>query len=133
MVDTPLIPDILNAAGISYKTPHNSTVQATMLAQYENAQSVLLSIFENDVLLGSFTLDGWSKHQRQFNGVTFHYLDREFRSQSFAIGLEEYFVSASGTFLMDQVGMYLDSMQVIMTACKNCLPRSFFFFCVFNL
>ncbi|KAG0195541.1 hypothetical protein BGX28_001180, partial [Mortierella sp. GBA30] len=41
-------------------------------------------------LMGSYTCDGWSSHDRKFIGFTFHYLERDFTPRSVAIGLEEY-------------------------------------------
>lgn len=101
-----MIPDVLHACGIKFNNPCESTVSNEIAKQYGNARADLHEIFKRQVLKGCVTYDGWTRNQKKFTGVTFHYLDEEFECHSVVIGFEEYTFPSTAENITKQVGKY---------------------------
>jgi hypothetical protein len=101
-----MISDILHIFGIDHTNPGEDLVTSKMMMQAGNASADLRGIFKDEVLKGCFTYDGWTRHNRKFNGATFHYLDPNFESKSMAIGFEEYTEASTSDIIEKQLGKY---------------------------
>lgn len=100
-----LIPDIMGVLNYKYTAPSASKVGKRISTLYRNSRAKLSAMFVTEVVRGCFTYDGWKRFGRKFNGITFHFLDREFRPRSIAIGFEEYFQMGNAANVKEQVGM----------------------------
>lgn len=103
-----MITDILNTVGIAFDSPNVSTIHDWMTTQYRSSYCAVMKLFEKNIVQGSVTYGGWSKYQRFFSGITFHYLDRDFEMHSIVIGFEECFESSTGKFVKNQVGTFCE-------------------------
>lgn len=100
-----LISDILGVVGFQYLAPSTATLGNITTTLYGNSRAKIKACFADEVVRGCFTYDGWKRFGCKFNGITFHFVDRDFQPRSFVIGFEEYMQTGKAIDVKEQVGM----------------------------
>ncbi|GJJ77943.1 hypothetical protein EMPS_10302 [Entomortierella parvispora] len=88
-VQSRFIPEICACFGYDVKAPSTKEIQDALKAIFSLTRLHLKIKLANDVLRGCYNCDVWTQHGCHYDGITFRYLDWDFRPHVVALGLNK--------------------------------------------
>jgi len=107
VLQSSFLPELFAVLGVDFTVPPTETIQNALEAIFTLTKSHLNDKLVKDALKGYCTCDIWKNHTRRYVGVTFRYLDWDFKPQAVALGFEDFPESATAQDAENYIGEWL--------------------------